>query len=305
MRIKPYLFSFLLGAIFFASCQRNAVTLSYTNARGEVPQLGNLVFRFNQPLATDSMLNAWDSTDYVSFDPAIPGRFRWESPDELLFSPSEPLQPATEYKAKLKNAVLKYSKYNTVKKSDKISFHTAPLTLEEARVVWIGESSSSAYPQLDLYFNYIVDPEDLGSKLDLEVEGKDAEFSAITASAENKISYRVSNIRTEDRDIPLQIGIEKGLKPEKGNTSTSEAISRSIVIPSPFVLGIQKVQAEHDGVEGVVRVNTSQQLTGENIRNFVTISPAVNFTVEPDDFGFTIRSGDFDTERAFALTIAK
>jgi uncharacterized protein YfaS (alpha-2-macroglobulin family) len=305
MRIKPYLFSILLGAIFFASCQRNAVTLSYTNAKGEVPQLGNLVFRFNQALATDSMLNAWDSSEYISFDPAIRGRFRWESPDELVFSPSEPLQPATAYTAKLKNAVLKYSKYDAVRKSDKISFHTAPLTLGEARVVWIGESSTTAYPQVDLYFNYIVDPEDLGSKLDIEVEGKDAEFTAITASAENKISYRVNGIRTEDRDIPLSIEIEKGLRPEKGNTATDEAISRTIMIPSPFVLGIQKVQAEHDGVEGVVRVNTSQQLTGENIRSFVTISPAVNFTVEPDDFGFTIRSADFDTERAFALTIEK
>jgi uncharacterized protein YfaS (alpha-2-macroglobulin family) len=305
MRIKSYLLSFLAGTIFFASCQKNAVTLSYTNAKGEVPQLGNLVFRFNQALATDSMLNAWDSSDYVSFDPAIKGRFRWESPDELVFSPAEPLQPATEYKAKLKNAVLKYSKYNAVRKSDKISFHTAPLTLEESRVTWVGESSTSAYPQLDLYFNYIVDPEDLKSKLDLESEGKEIEFTAITASPQNKHSFRLGGIKTEDRDIPVSVSINKGLNPAKGGSSTGEEMSQSAVIPSPFVLGIQDVQAEHDGVEGVVRVVTNQQLTGENIRSFMKLDPAVNFTVQPDEFGFTIRSGDFDTEKAYALTISK
>jgi hypothetical protein len=52
-------------------CNRRVVTLSYTNAKEEVPQLGNLVFRFNQPLVPDSMLNSWDSTEYIQFEPAI------------------------------------------------------------------------------------------------------------------------------------------------------------------------------------------------------------------------------------------
>ncbi|MBL0130495.1 MAG: hypothetical protein IPP43_04745 [Chitinophagaceae bacterium] len=100
MRIKFYLVPLIAaGAIFLSSCKKNAVTLSFTNAKGEVPQLGNLVFRFSSSLAKDSMLNAWDSTEYISFEPAIAGKFRWESPDELVFLPSQPLNPATAYKA--------------------------------------------------------------------------------------------------------------------------------------------------------------------------------------------------------------
>ena len=37
-----------------------------------------------------------------------------------------------------------------------------------------------------------------------------------------------------------------------------------LTIPSPYVLTIQNVESEHDGMEGIVRVTTSQQLTGEN-----------------------------------------
>ncbi|HYC27924.1 MAG TPA: hypothetical protein VEB42_03895, partial [Chitinophagaceae bacterium] len=77
--------------VVFLSCNRSTVTLDYTNAKDEVPQLGNLVFRFNRSLVKDSMLDRWDSTEYVSFEPKIPGRFRWESPSELVFSPSKPL----------------------------------------------------------------------------------------------------------------------------------------------------------------------------------------------------------------------
>src|SRR4051794_8929634 len=106
MRIKNY-FAIIpvigVVAIFFSSCNRNSVKLDFTNAKGEVPQLGNLVFRFSNSLIKDSMLNQWDSTEYVSFEPSIKGRFRWESPDELVFSPSVQLMAATSYKAKIGN----------------------------------------------------------------------------------------------------------------------------------------------------------------------------------------------------------
>ena len=48
MRIKSLLVPLIAGTIFLSACNRNAVTLSFTNAKGEVPQLGNLIFRFNQ-----------------------------------------------------------------------------------------------------------------------------------------------------------------------------------------------------------------------------------------------------------------
>ena len=95
MRNKLLLATAFIVAVFLSACNRNSISLDFTNARGEVPQLGNLVFRFNKALVNDSLLNFWDSTEYVSFEPNIPGRFRWKNTDELVFSPSGPLQPAT------------------------------------------------------------------------------------------------------------------------------------------------------------------------------------------------------------------
>src|SRR5215471_19719334 len=120
------------------------------------------------------MLNAWDSTDYISFEPRIPGKFRWEGPDQLVFSPSQPLMPATSYKAEIKNAVLKFSKYNSVNGAEGISFHTPQLTLDNSQVIWMlqNESNTSAIPQLDLQFNYRINPNDLKEKLRIEVDGQ-------------------------------------------------------------------------------------------------------------------------------------
>lgn len=305
MRIKTLFVPLIAGTIFLSACSKNTVSLSYTNAKDEVPQLGNLIFRFSQSMVTDSMLNNWDSTEYISFTPAIQGRFRWESPDQLVFSPSHPLSPATSYKASVKKAVLKFSKYNDVKDADDINFRTPDLTLDNSQITWIGESGTVASPQVDLFFNYRVKPEDLKDKLKLEVEGKTVDYTMITASADNKISVRIGGVKSEDKDYNARITIDKGLKPENGANSTAEPISASLSIPSPYILAIQNIESQHDGMEGVVNVITSQQLTAENLKSFVKFDPALNFTSELNENGFTIRSDKFDVEKSYVLTIVK
>ncbi|RZM05723.1 MAG: hypothetical protein EOO88_54480, partial [Pedobacter sp.] len=260
MRFRSLLLVVITSISLFSACNKNAVTLAYTNAKGEVPLLGNFTFRFNQGMMADSLLNVWDSTDYISFEPAIKGRFRWESPDELIFSPSQPLNPATSYTAKVKDGVLKYSKFNSVKDGDKISFHTPDLALENSQIVWIGESSTTAVPQVDLVFNYKVDPADIKDKLTLEVEGKQASFNLVTMSPDNKISIRITGLKTEDKDYDAKVSLSKGVRPQGGANTTAEPIVSNLSIPSPFVLTIQNLDAEHDGSEGLIHVTTSQQL---------------------------------------------
>ena len=110
-------------------------------------------------MVKDSMLNAWDSTEYISFEPAIRGKFRWESPGPIGLFSVPTLDPATAYKATIKKAVLRFSKYNNIKDADKIEFHTPDLTLDNSQMIWIGETGTSALPQVDLFFNYRINPQ--------------------------------------------------------------------------------------------------------------------------------------------------
>ena len=82
-------------------------------------------------------------------------------------------------------------------------------------------------------------------------------------------------------------------------------LSTSISIPSPYVLAIQSLEAEHDGVEGVVKVTTSQQLTGDDVKSFLRFDPAIEFTAEKNEDGFTIHSDKFDVEKRYTLIITK
>ena len=306
MRIKPVLvIPIAIGiTIFLSACKKNAVQLEYTNAKGQVPQIGNLVFRFNKSLMRDSLLNAWDSTDYISFTPKIPGRFRWESPDQLVFSPSQPLLPATTYSAKFNSEIFRYSKYDKVEGADKISFNTPALSLENAQVVWTmpDEATRNVIPQLDLFFNYKIDPAELKEKLAIQVDGKETSFTPQTVSSDSKISFRLASFKPEDRNYETKITIGKGLKPEGGSNSIGESIVENLSVPSPYVLTIQNVESEHDGTEGTIRITTNQQLVDAGLKSYIKFDPAIQYTTEVDESGLTLRSDKFDIEKSYTVT---
>jgi len=308
MRIKSCLYiPIAIGIIFLCACNRNIVSLDYTNAKDEVEQLGNLTFRFSKPLIKDSLLNEWDSTEYISFEPKIPGRFRWEHPDELIFSPSKPLLPATSFKAKFNSDILQYTKYGKISNADNITFHTADLKLESTNTSWVmqDQSSNTALPQLDLIFNYPVNPNLLKEKLQLTVNGQAVNYILQTLSATNKISLRILNLKMQHEDYEAQISIDKGLLPEGGLNGTPDKMNIKSFISSPFVLHINDVSTEHDGTTGTIKVTTSQQVVEANLSSFITVTPSLKFTVEPQDDGFLIHSDHFDVEKSYALAITK
>ena len=191
----PFFLLILMG------CNHSVVKLDYTNAKDEVPQLGNLVFRFDKSLVSDSLINRWDSTEYISFEPKITGRFRWEHPDELVFSPDRPLLPATSYKAVLQDELLSHSKFGKVDSHSPIAFHTPNLQVTNSITSWViqDETTNTASPQLDIFFNYSVNPASLKEKLTITYSGKPLSYNIQNLTADNKISVRFPDVKMEDK----------------------------------------------------------------------------------------------------------
>jgi hypothetical protein len=74
--------------------------------------------------------------------------------------------------------LLRFSKYDEVSNGDNIEFHTPYLKLDNSNVSWIlkDENSSVAVPQVDLLFNYPINPTSLKEKLLIEVDGKPVDY---------------------------------------------------------------------------------------------------------------------------------
>ncbi|WP_207515498.1 alpha-2-macroglobulin family protein [Longitalea luteola] len=307
---KPLIALITIGVFvvsIIAACNRSAVSLSYTNAKGEVQSLGNLVFRFDKALVPDSLLNNWDSTEYISFEPKIAGRFRWEHPDELVFSPAQPLSPATTYQASLRGDLLDHSKYGKLDKGEKINFYTPFLQLDNTNVTWMlaDQHSTKAYPQVDLYFNYAISPATIKDKMQLQLGGKPLDYTIITEGTDSRITLRIAGLKLEDKDLEAKVSFDKGLVPDGGVNGTKEAIENKVFIPSPYNLTINDVTAEHDGLTGKVFVRTSQQVLMENISSLIRFNPAVKFSIEQTEDGFAVSSDNFDADKSYVFTIAK
>ncbi|MES2649206.1 MAG: MG2 domain-containing protein [Bacteroidota bacterium] len=309
--IKPvymlrHLFVSVYCLILITSCNRNSVSVSYTNAKDEVPQLGNLIFRFSQPIAPDSLLNTWDSTGYISFEPAIEGRFRWAHPDELVFSPAKPLMPATSYKADLKKSLLKHSKFNKLEDAEDIRFKTADLHLENSNVMWtLSDGSNTAVPQVDLLFNYPVKPNDVKDKMLVTVDETKVDYQLQTLSSEPKLSVRIIGLKVEDRDYKVSIKLDKGLIPDGGKNGTPETQDYQTIISSPYTLNINDVSTDHDGITGSIYVKTSQQPTKDKLSQLLQLSPAITYNTEIAEDGFIISSEQFDVNNTYSLTLLK
>src|SRR3954471_11955311 len=108
-------YAFLLSLLFLSSCiNRNEVTVKSRNFENEVEEQQNLVFTFSRDLVADSLLNRWDTTGYIRFTPAVKGQFKWNTKNELTFSPMNGFRPSTDYKATLTNAIVSHSPGLTV-----------------------------------------------------------------------------------------------------------------------------------------------------------------------------------------------
>ncbi len=167
------------------------------------------------------------------------------------------------------------------------------------------ERSTSATPQVDLYFNYAVNPGTIKDKLRLEIAGKPVNYNVQTLSNDNKLSLRVIGLKAEDRDLESNVTIEKGIVPEGGVNGTKENIESKLFIPSPFNLSINDVTAQHNGTSGTVFIRTSQQLVMDKLSSYIQLNPAIRFNVEQTDDGFAVTSESFDVSKTYLLTLNK
>ncbi len=294
-------------AIFTVGCNRSSVNLSYTNASNEVPVLGNLVFRFSEPLATDSMLNRWDSTDYISFSPAIKGRFRWENKSELIFSPSAPLQPATNYTADFSDKrILGSTEYSNIEKADKITFRTPDLVVEQQYFSWAKpEGGTAAIPAVELQFNYPVSAEAVKGKIKVLLDEKEVQTQFSTAGISPVMRLLLPGVKAEDRDYKVAVVVQQGLTPEGGKNGLAADLTYDGHLPSPFVLDILEVTTEHSGTSGSVFIRTSQSIADDVFSSLITIDPTVKYSVEKSDQGLLITSENIDVANSYAITIKK
>ncbi len=290
---------------FFSCGNRNEVRVVEKNFETEVEQQQNLVFRFNKDLYPDSLLNRWDTTKYIEFEPKVAGSFRWNSSSELVFSPAVGFKPGVEYKATLtRNILVQGSKDYHFDKSQTVSFHTAPLRVQQVSTSWIRGREANVMVQLDLDFNYEANLTEAASRLKLSAYGRPVSFNAVNSGTGKTLSVQFAPLNDKDEEAKVEITLDKGITIANSKVSSERDTTLAAAIASRYTLAVTGVEAQHTGTEGVVTVSLSQPVMEEGLKPRIKIEPAVNFEVSAEESGFTITSKEFDPAKTYQMTLA-
>lgn len=306
--------SLLVGSFFlvFTHCARlslNEVAVVGRNFGDEVQQTQNLIFTFNKNVAADTHLDAWDSTQYVRFKPAIRGKFKWTAPNELVFSPAVAFDAATNYRAELTDELLKNPAVKGLKiASDEIDFHTPYLQLTSVETWWT-KSRETGQPvaKSRLNFNYPVSAAEVSSKVTMSADDKAITTQLAQSDAGAAVNLILTNAPGEKNEQPLTVKVDKGLKVPNTSYQSQEVVEETTTLPSRHRVDIADVQTGFEAnptgaPQGMVRVITTQQLQPGNISTFYSIQPQVETTAELTENGFIIR-GDFNETDTYVLTL--
>lgn len=304
------LLSVIAAMVLFACSNRNRIAITDRNFKDEINTSENLIFTFNHDLATDSMLYVWDTTAYLQFSPAINGKFQWTAKNVLVFSPMTPFPPSTDFTAQTTDKVLRYleRKYLTLDpKSTKIKFHTPYLALDHIETYWKknGVSVNEAAIGVNVNLTAEVAPKDIANKLKLSIDGKPVTFRVMNATPSNNIQLEVQNVNFEGDEKKIEVSIDKGLTPMQSNWTSTESMKDQKKLSPPTEVDILGIEAQHDGAEGSLFVNMTQQVDEQDLRSYIIVTPKVDYQIDHSTNGFTLRSSEFTPPTIYKITFKK
>ncbi|MCE6988931.1 alpha-2-macroglobulin [Dyadobacter sp. CY323] len=304
----PIFVLFFFSVILDSCSSLNEIRIAGTNFTNEISQSQNLIFTFNKDLVDKSRLDDWDSTQYVQFEPAVKGKFKWTAANELVFSPVAGFNPATAYKARLTNLLTeksgKETKYDISK--EPIDFHTPYLQLSKTESWWtISRESEKQEARLKLIFNYPVNSQNASEKLKVTIAGKSQDYRILPSSDDKSLTLALANTGPGDNNaVPIDITIEKGIQITNTSLKSQEVLTNTASLPSPLHLEIVDIQTGFENNAGYAKVITTQELDSKSIATGFSFSPDTTVQTQAIENGFIIR-GEFNETDTYTLLVNK
>jgi uncharacterized protein YfaS (alpha-2-macroglobulin family) len=297
---------FLLASlIIFSACKKkNTVRITERNFDKEVQVTSNLSFKFDKDLFPDSLVNLWMEEEFLKIKPSTEGKYMWVSANKLVFQPAMGFIPSTDYTCEVTGKIFRFAPDYDLAGDKSFDFHTPYLEISDIKAYWtIPDERAEPVLRFDIGFNQDVKATEVADLLSVELDKEGKDFRLITDEINNSVSVVLLDIKAEDRDISVKVTIDKGLTADRGSVESKKSFIQEIDIPSPFKLNITDVQANHDGMEGIINISTSQPVKEKNIKNYIRISPWVKYTIEILPGSLIIKSADFDINSKYELTI--
>jgi hypothetical protein len=298
--------SIILTVIFLFSCgPGNTVEVESFTPTGEVQNLTNFTIEFSEDLAPADVQDKWLDEEFVTFTPAIQGKFKWTSPSLLVFSPDSPLDPMQTYEATINKNVL----FNTIfsPEFDDYTFHTPYFDVTKVDFFWtnIPYQNYKLSVQANIYFNYPVDPKSLKEFLEVKRAGAEvSDFQVVSEQTADVIAINFGEVQQTDKEQLFTVTVKEKFVSALGKDGLKESRTFETKLPPITELAITNVTAGFDGANGWIEVATTQTVDDKKLKDYITTEPSnkLNFSVS----GNILRiETDLDNVQTVELKIKK
>jgi len=267
----------------------------------EIDPYQNLVFQFADAVVTPELQDRWDTVQVVSFEPAVRGKFKWTSDRELIFSPSTPFKPSTNFTATLQSSALPEGKRNAELPENRQKFHTPYLELQEPQAFW-GRSSraaGTAEMRVELPFNYTVKPADVKPLLRVTQDGQPVAFEV---SGEPGEVVRVRLNQQVRPGTPLTVALAQGLHAVGSDQHSTADYETQVTVPDPEALQVTTIEGSLKNADPMVLITTNQPVTATDLQSYLSVSPQVAYEVEETENGVRLKGG-FEVGRTYQIGV--
>lgn len=297
---------FSLAVILLLSgCSKvNIIDIKKTNFTDQIDQFQNLEFTFSQDIAPDSLIQKWDSTAFITFDPPVRGRFKWTGQRDLTFSPTGPFAPNTDYKATLTSEILKLSTIEYTFKEPVIRFHTPYLELKGCYSFWaLGENESDIEIHIMIGFNYPVDVQDVKKFIRLTASKKNLPYRIVPGESNTEFQLAVA-APADETLTSIYVVMGAGMKAIGSPTTVTRPVTFEVAVPPNDKLEITDVSTDFVDGMGIITVTTSQPVVMKGLKSLVSVDPQAEYEIIPSTSGFSLK-GEFGDGETFSLTLRK
>lgn len=298
---------FLFGLIaFFAACNSDKVQILEFSPVGEVKDLQTFTIEFSKDLAPEEILNEWVDDEFVEFDPAIEGRFKWVTPRTLLFSPDRALVPSQSYKAEINSRKVIFDKdYGT--DFEKYEFFTPLFDVAAVDIYWkqVPRADHEISVQANLTFSYDVDPSEVAKYLEVR-RGSAAvsNFQVMTEEPSNVIAVNFGEVKQTKDAQDFTVTVRKGLGSLISRKLEGDKVFEE-KLPAITNLAITAATSGMGGEKSWIEVRTTQAVDPDKLAQYVSLSPNPGkLTFSSDDNYFRIGSG-MVSGNTYRLTVKK
>jgi len=295
----------ILNACNTSTNNNETLTITSTNFNEQITQKQNLTFTFNKNVVQEQDLNKWDYNKWLLFDPFVKGAYRWEAPNQIVFSPDAGFQPNTKYKVILnKDASKAVTAKPSFDENYATTFTTPKLKITDATAVWqlADANTQKSELRLNINFNYEVLAASF-KNLIATIDG-----TTYTPKVSNTGTSKTLQLKTQiSEDIKagevLQLNLGERYEVHQSENNDNIELTTSIEIPDPGELIISGHTVEHNGTLGQIFINTNQQIQAAALKDYISLSPKIEFNTENTANGIRVFSNDFDISTSYSITV--